>query len=253
LAQEFLGWNVKVSKLLMGIGSGTYPESSGEFILGNMLYKQSRNTKSPIIIFDVGANEGQFSEVILKELHGCEYRIHAFEPNSVAIRKFEEKFGNNRNFIFNNFGLSNKTGKANLFLDKPNSVRASMFEQNLNHLDVSFDYKERVSLDTLDNYCQQKKIDFIDLLKLDVEGSELNILKGSNLTLMNGRIKIISFEFGECYIGSRTYFKDVYHFLKTYGMKELFRITPSGYLYSIKKYSEEYEQFFPTNYLAIMK
>jgi len=251
-AQELLGWNVKISKLLMGIGTGVYPKSSGEHILGKLLFRFSKDKKNPLIIFDVGANEGQFSKILKSELENIEYFIHAFEPNSMAFYKLKENFGDNNHFILNNFGLGNEICNVKLHYDKPNSLRASVYHQNLDHLGISFDYHEIIHLDTLDHYCLQNNIAYIDLLKLDVEGYEINILEGSKKALHQGKIKKISFEFGECFISSRNYFKDIYSFLQSYEMKALFRITPTGYLYPVEEYNEKYEQFSTTNFLAIM-
>ena len=89
------------------------------------------------------------------------------------------------------------------------------------------------------------------MLKIDVEGHELDILYGSLYMLRNERIKMISFEFGGCNIDSRTYFQDFWYFFKENGMWSIFRIAPSGYLVPIQQYKEIYEQFCTTNFLVI--
>ena len=53
----------------------------------------------------------------------------------------------------------------------------------------------------------------IDIMKLDVEGHELDVLEGSRKTINS--IKLIQFEFGGCNIDSKTFFQDFYYFLKT--------------------------------------
>jgi hypothetical protein len=66
------------------------------------------------------------------------------------------------------------------------------------------------------------------------------------------KIRMVSFEFGGCNIDSRTYFQDFYYFFRDHGMKEIFRITPSGYLVPIHDYREIYEQFRTTNFLVLL-
>ena len=41
----------------------------------------------------------------------------------------------------------------------------------------------KVNRTTLDSYCQENRVDFIDLMKIDAEGCEINILEGSKVTL----------------------------------------------------------------------
>ncbi len=125
-------------------------------------------------------------------------------------------------------------------------------KRKLDYLGVDFDYSEDVSIDTLDDYCRANNIKDIDLLKLDVEGHELDVLEGSRETLKRKMIKMISFEFGGCNIDTRTFLRDFYYLLNEFSFL-LYRITPSGYFYSIEKYSEKLEQFRTTNFIGIRK
>ena len=49
----------------------------------------------------------------------------------------------------------------------------------------------KVKVDLLDNYCNEKKITKIDLLKIDVEGSEIDVLEGSSNILKNTNVLLI--------------------------------------------------------------
>jgi hypothetical protein len=61
---------------------------------------------------------------------------------------------------------------------------------------------------------------------------------------------MVAFEFGGSNIDSRSFFQDFYYFFKAQKFN-LSRITPSGYLYPIKSYSELLEQFRCTNFVAV--
>ena len=54
--------------------------------------------------------------------------------------------------------------------------------------------KYRVSTITLDSFVKKNKIKSIDLLKIDIEGSEYELLKGAKNMLKRGKIKIILVE-----------------------------------------------------------
>lgn len=53
---------------------------------------------------------------------------------------------------------------------------------------------------SIDNYCKSKKINFIDLIHVDVEGSENEIIKGSSEMLKNNRVENIIFEMNSNYV-----------------------------------------------------
>lgn len=67
-----------------------------------------------------------------------------------------------------------------------------------------------------------------------------------------GSVKIATFEFGGCNVDTHTYFQDYFYYFKEMNM-DLYRITPSGYLFPMKGYSEMEEQFKTTNFAAINK
>jgi len=90
------------------------------------------------------------------------------------------------------------------------------------------------------------------LLKLDIEGHELDALIGASKMFEKGAIEMCTFEFGGCNIDTRTFFQDFYYYFTNFNLM-LHRMTPSGFLAPIVKYKEVYEQFRTTNYLALKK
>jgi hypothetical protein len=77
--------------------------------------------------------------------------------------------------------------------------------------------KITVRLETIDQYAQLNNIDHIDILKLDVQGSELSVLKGAAHLLGNGKIGIVYAEiwFTAVY-EAQPYFEDIALFLRQY-------------------------------------
>ena len=107
-----------------------------------------------------------------------------------------------------------------------------------------------MEINTIDNYCSENSIDHIHLLKIDIEGHELDALAGAKEMFALKSIDIVTFEFGGCNIDTRTFFQDFWYFFNEANFK-IFRITPSGYLHPLKSYKEIYEQFRTTNFIAV--
>ena len=77
-----------------------------------------------------------------------------------------------------------------------------------------------VETQTLDTFCETEGVNNIDILKLDVEGAELNVLKGASRKLTKKEIKLIFTEvmFVAHYEGG-CFFHEVSDFLSRYDYK----------------------------------
>jgi len=236
---------------LLGIGSGDNPENSGEIELFNLL--NNSNSSFPIIIFDVGANIGSFVDLAIKNINQKDFYIHSFEPSKYSFEILSNKYESNPRLILNNFGLSDKSVETTLYTNIEGSPLSSLYKRDLRSFDINFSKTEKINLITLDEYCKQHNIHNIDLLKLDIEGHELDALRGANELLKAKKIKMISFEFGGTNIDSRTFLKDFFNYFDKFNIPNIFRITPSGKLFQMYPYREKFEQFICQNILVICR
>lgn len=95
LVQKILEYNVRKSHELMGIGVGTDVDNSGEVIIFKTL---KRLMPPPYCIFDVGANNGQFLDLILSNIDIENFHVHCFEPGSYTFKILFDNFKNNYTF-----------------------------------------------------------------------------------------------------------------------------------------------------------
>ncbi len=247
--QRLLERTVDKSQSLMGIGSGTDVESSGEKVVIGMLQKRCN---PPYCIFDAGSNTGQFLKLVLGHLLTEDFGIHCFEPGRETFRRLVETCEPDHRIALNNIGLGKEKGETCLYYDAPGSGLASLTKRRLSHFNIHFNQSETVKITTVDDYCRENNIENIHLLKIDVEGHELDVLYGAENMIKGKSIGMVSFEFGGCNIDTRSFFQDFYYFFNDFDMS-MFRITPSGYLYPIISYKEIFEQFRTTNFLAIQE
>jgi FkbM family methyltransferase len=236
------------AQYLQGIGAGGDVFSSGEAAVFTRL-KEIAESKRTLCVFDVGANKGQFLTLAHACLNDRQFTIHAFEPSRQTYERLTDNTRKYKNVMLNNCGLGRKPGELELFSDAAGSGLASLTKRKLDHFGLRMDLSEKVQISTIDLYCNVHEIDHIDLLKIDVEGHELDVLNGGKQMFSRSAIDMVTFEFGGCNIDTRTFFQDFFYFFRDHQMR-IARITPAGYLSEIESYREIFEQFGTTNFLC---
>ena len=166
-----------------------------------------RFSNSRIVILDVGANKGQSTEFFLETFkeNANLLEIHAFEPNEQPLNILRNKFGMLSSVSIHNIGLSDSAGFRKFFLSPLNetsSFEKPNIESNYGKLKsrilVTKPSKASTEIDvpvtTLDSYVTESGISEIFILKIDVEGHELSVLRGSVANLTDGKIHLIQIE-----------------------------------------------------------
>ena len=205
--------------------------------------------KKELIIFDVGANVGEYSKYIYSI--NPEVVIHAFEPHPQTFKKLLSNISSSQ-FHPNNFAVGNHVGQLSLYDYKDNdgSSHASLYKEVIEKIHKAQTTEHIVNVITLDFYLKKNKIEKIDLLKIDTEGNELNVIKGLEGYLSKRMVKVIHFEFNEMNVTSNTYFRDFWDILSEY---DLFRMLPNE-LVKIATYSPVFCEIFAyQNLVAILK
>ncbi|MEO1432501.1 MAG: FkbM family methyltransferase [Cyanobacteria bacterium J06633_8] len=236
----------RLSLWSMNIGLGGDVEDSGEkYILTKLSKDIPSNTTA--VVFDVGANQGQFSQALLK-MFDKNIIIHSFEPSPNTFSILQNNLDGCTNISIHNFGLGEHDDEVTLYLDQEGSGEASLYQRQVSEKEWTI--TETVKLKTLDAFCIKNDVEHIHYLKLDVEGHELSVFKGAKKMLASGAIDRIQFEFGGCNIDSRTYFRDFFELLSP--QYHLYRLVRNG-LVPINHYHETLEIFTTTNFIAISK
>lgn len=145
------------------------------------------------VFFDIGANIGVITLIAANRLQeGC---VHAFEPSDHHLKKLNRNIevNNFQNVTVNPFGLSDEHAVNELYLPHEkedeirNTGRATVNE--IQDEDENFK-KEEIETRRLDSYVQERDINRIDFVKIDVEGEELSVLEGGAETIREYQPKI---------------------------------------------------------------
>lgn len=180
--------------------------------------------KNPVI-FDIGAHEGETIKRCKKIFNNP--ILHCFEPQKKCFDKIK-KFAS-KSIKVNNYALGSKISKKKFFIynksasssfNTPN--KKSIFSKNLKIIST-YDIK----INSLDNYVHKNKINQIDLLKIDVQGYEDLVLKGSTKSLK--KILLIELEliFVDYYKKKQT-FLDIEKIISPYSF-EIFSLSSPRY------------------------
>lgn len=237
----------------MNYGGGGLIETSGEeWVLANVVGPACRRVESPVV-FDVGANSGDYSLMVRRLVPSAE--VYAFEPSVHVYEQLARNVAHAGRVKPFNLGLSDEEKTVELYSYTVEGAEASLISSidrrlPTQVLNVEVSASERVSVQTLDLFCEEHGVGRIDFLKLDVEGHELAVLRGARRMLSEGRVSMLQFEFGPANIYSRTYFYDFWSLLS--GSYDIHRIVPNG-LAPIAYYGEHREIFLTTNYLAVRR
>lgn len=244
--QKMLG-NVHLFSLFgMGFVKSGNLKNSGELAAIAHVFKNLASTPE-VVIFDVGANVGNYTLAVLKLLGKRGALVYSFEPSKSAFAKLQDNIKDVKNVFLHNTALGAESKNATLFYDKEASGFASFYQRRLDHFNIHMNLNETVSVTTIDDFCRQHNIKKVHFLKMDVEGYELNVLQGASHMIENKLIDFIQFEFGGCNIDSRTFFQDFYYLLSP--RYRLYRVVRDG-LYPIGRYEETQEIFMGANFLA---
>lgn len=245
--------NINLSRLaLKGIGIGLpndFAENGEKFLIKVILPHVFRNYGGEMVIFDVGANVGDYTENLSSIL--LRSKIYSFEPNPYTFNELEKRFRGNKRVVANQFALGSVRGKDRLYFYNTNKItgHASIHPQVFElHKRSDIDSSE-ICIETIDDYCLAHNISRIDFMKIDTEGYEYNTLLGAENMIKMGNINLIQFELNEMNIVSRVFLKDFYKLLDGY---EFYRLK-KGCLYPLKTYSSKEEIFIIQNILAVKK
>ena len=171
-------------------------------------FLKKKKLKNINIFLDVGAHEGESIEIFVKNF--TINKIYSFEPSPINFLKLKNKVNLfSKNFkdleiYIENVGLGRE--KKKIYLKQLNESSSSTINQInknskyfkkkrffLNKLHAKNFYKNiDIQIIRLDEYLNNNSIEYINFMKVDTEGYELDVLKGLGTKIHN--VQYIMFE-----------------------------------------------------------
>ena len=181
---------------------------------------------SSSVVIDVGCNVGDWSTMIAElgyigSLVMLDMDDDACRQSQLAIAKYSE--------IKTEVITAMVCGEAGMvikYYKGKNSAHNSFFDmRDLGDIEVKAE--KFVGSVTLDDLLRDRLFNTVSILKIDVEGSELNVLLGAKQFLENQKIDFIQFEYGDAAQAARVFFTDLVHLFHSYGYI-VYKIMPNS-------------------------
>jgi len=169
------------------------------------------------VIVDLGADIGVFS--MLASQHEAT-RIIAVEPNDDNAHILSENIYNNN------------LERITTIVEKAVTNRNGVVPFTRNSADSKVGGEDEVQSVTLTALFTENKIDKVDFLKCDIEGSEYSIFNNLSIEMLN-KIKYIAIEFHST--DKKTFGELICNLSQTHSMETLGSYKDNGYLYA-KRY-----------------
>lgn len=138
-------------------------------------------------VMDVGANVGQSAALYCEKFP--EAQIHSFEPVQSTFKQLQEKSQSLGNRVScHHKAVGDENGEVMINVGDNSEINSIKYNHS--------SQKERVEAITVDSFIETQPLDFVDFLKIDTEGFEIEVLNGCNQSLASKMIGILYIESG---------------------------------------------------------
>jgi FkbM family methyltransferase len=181
------------SSISLKLGDWLYKNAFGVYNIVYPIFKNRqdkheinfilKNLKPNSTVLDIGANIGFYSK-ILSAATGPKGHVHCFEPDITNFNYLKKNTKQLKNITINNLAVSASNDPIKIYLSK---------ELNVDHRTYPVENYERIveiNATTIDSYLPSGVL--VDFIKMDIQGYEIDALKGMKQTiLMSPNIKIL--------------------------------------------------------------
>lgn len=170
---------------------------------------------------DVGCNIGLMS-LAASQFVGHNGAVYAFEPHpdTFSILQDNIELNNSKNIFSYNIALGEKEEKVLIYSNmQVNRGSASLIKTSQNQCEV-----KEVAIMSLDDFIIEKGIKNIRMLKVDVEGWELEVFKGASQLLSGENAPIVCFEYSKGHALQNGQLSDLYKFIQSVNDYKLYKL-----------------------------
>jgi FkbM family methyltransferase len=218
--------NMKINTVWDTLNDNVSPDSKWQHVVQNnqnficlflSLVAKKINLDDIRVIFDIGSLNGIEAIYFSQLLPNC--RVYSFEANPTSFLHVKDNQKNYPNISQHQVAISDYVGKTQFHITPANVGASSL----LKPLQIAYNPAGTgfVSIDvdctTVDKFCDDNGIDKVDLIWMDLQGNELNALKGASKRL--GNVTGICSEIGLVpYYENHTLYPQIKEYLESFGL-----------------------------------
>lgn len=219
------------------LNDGTNPVENGESLVAKIVGEKA------LTFIDVGANVGNWSTYFLEVApHNVQGLL--FEPSDYAVQKLNCRFADNQNLKIIQACVADEPGIM-IFYEEPKAGESSSLIKKFAN---SGAVEKKIQVTTINVAVEQLKWDYIDFLKIDTEGYDLNVIRGASRLLESQKIGVLQFEYNLPWKDAGSTLSRAISLLNDCGY-EVFLLKGTG-LYKIR-YDIYGEYFSYSNFIAV--
>lgn len=227
--------------------------SNGEVLIQHCVvqaWKNSGLSGNHLVVFDVGANVGDWSSTflgLLKDTETCEeVDLYAFEPVPSTFEYLRNRLGIlNPVLHYEQIALSSENGEGTIYVGDQNAGTNSLHADSLGGEQKQI----AVVMTTMADYCRTHNLQKVHLTKCDTEGHDMEVIRGALPMLVNGSISVLQFEYNHRWIFSRNYLRDV--FIEIAELPYKLTKLQADHLLVLSEWQPELDRFFEGNYALV--
>jgi len=192
---EVNGYKLKLIPNDKGISSELLMFKTHEPLTTHIL---SQNVSQGMICLDIGSNIGYYAVLESKNV-GEKGKVIAIEPSPVNFDylTMNSELQDTANIKVHNFAVGDRNGTIDFVISRESNWSRVVED---NKIVKPGDKMIKIQIKTVDTFLEENPIERLDFLRMDVEGHELKIFKGSKNTLRKFK-PILMIEFHKMYLG----------------------------------------------------
>lgn len=239
-AARRLAWRVGRSLYCRARGDGTDdPRRNGEYWLVDLVIQ---NAPAGGVLLNVGASVGEWTGRALEAIGSRRdrFRIHAFEPCAGTIETLRRRFASEESIEAHAIAVSSSNGDA-LFFSGGGGLGTNSLDP------ISGSSRARVPVTTLDTFLSKAGIEKVLMLKCDVEGFDLGVMRGASSLVARGKVDVLQFEYNWRWLRTSTSLLDVFELIKDYPYR--FGKLARDHVAFYDSWHFELDRYFENNYV----
>jgi 2-O-methyltransferase len=190
---------IRIAERLPRVTAGSI---DGEFLLGLL-------ARDDPVILDIGSNDGTHTRWFLHLFPWA--RVYSFEPDPRARKRYEANVVSDQAVLFD-LAISDRDGLIEFYVssgklgdDSNDWDQSGSIRRPKQHLKIypSIKFEETIKVNTrrLDTWAAEQALDSIDFIWADVQGAEVDLIKGGRVTLAKTRYFYTEYSNRELYAG----------------------------------------------------